>query len=204
MDVVYLLDSSDTVTPQLYDGQKSFVKQLSRYLNTMPARTRGAVVTYGSTATVITNFGDTSTTQEFHNAITNAPKVGGPRRMDSAIDSARNVFAKARPAVPKVVILITTGNQAAGIQAGVLDTSFQKLYDLGTRLYAVTISPQFITLPLKGSAGSNWFPLRSYIHLPIYVMPLARHVSYETGKAIFNRRKFLPKGNCSRARQCYW
>lgn len=181
VDVVYLLDSSDSVTTQHYDAQKSFVKQLSRYLNTMPDRTRGAVITYGSTATVITNFGDTSTTQEFYSAINNAPKVGGPRRMDSAIDSARNVFAKARPAVPKVVILLTTGSQAAGTQAGVLDKSFQRLYDLGARLYAVTISPQFIILPLRGSAGSDWFPVRSYINLPVYVMPLARHVSYDTG-----------------------
>ena len=105
--------------------------------------------------------------------------------MDRAIDSARNVFAKARPAVPKVVILLTTGNQPAGIQARVLNTSFQKLYDLGARLYAVTISSEFIILPLRGSAGSDWFPVRSVTSLPIYVVPLARHVSYDTGKTKF-------------------
>lgn len=151
----------------------------------MPARTRGAVITYGSTATVITKFGDTSTTDEFHSAINNAPKVGGPRRMDRAIDSARNVFAEARPAVPKVVILFTTGNQPGGIQTGVLDTSFQRLYDLGARLYAVTISSEFIILPLRGSAGSDWFPVRSFTSLPVYVVPLARHVSYDTGMTTF-------------------
>ena len=195
VDVVYLLDSSDSVTPQHYSDQKTFVKQLSRYLNKMPARTRGAVITYGSTATVITKFGDTRTTDEFHSAIDNAPKVSGPRRMDRAIDSARNVFAKARPAVPKVVILLTTGNQPAGIQARVLDTSFQRLYDLGARLYAVTISSEFIILPLRGSAGSDWFPVRSSTSLPIYVVPLARHVSVDTGKKpfrnfyqVYNRR----------------
>lgn len=139
------------------------------------------MITYGSTATVISNFGDTSTTQEFHSAVDNAPKIGGPRRMDRAIDSARNVFAKARPAVPKVVILLTTGNQPAGIQAGVLDASFERLYDLGARLYALTITSQFILLPLKGSAGSNWFPVRSFEDLPVYVLPLARHVSFDTG-----------------------
>lgn len=101
--------------------------------------------------------------------------------MDRAIDSARNVFAKARPAVPKVVILLTTGNQPAGIQAGVLDASFERLYDLGARLYALTITSQFILLPLKGSAGSNWFPVRSFEDLPVYVLPLARHVSFDTG-----------------------
>ena len=191
VDVVYLLDSSESVTPQNYDAQKTFVKQLSRYFNTMPARTRGAVITYGSTATVITNFGDTSTTQEFHSAINNAPKVGGPRRMDSAIDSTRNVFAKGRPAVPKVVILLTTGNQATGSQAGALDTSFQRLYNLGARLYAVTISPQFIILPLRGSAGSDWFPVRSSRNLPIFVIPLARHVSYDTGRRHFQWYKLL-------------
>ena len=195
VDVVYLLDSSDSVTPQHYSDQKTFVKQLSRYLNKMPARTRGAVITYGSTATVITKFGDTRTTDEFHSAIDNAPKVSGPRRMDRAIDSARNVFAKARPAVPKVVILLTTGNQPAGIQARVLDTSFQRLYDLGARLYAVTISSEFIILPLRGSAGSDWFPVRSFTSLPVYVVPLARHVSVDTGKKpfrnfyqVYNRR----------------
>lgn len=101
--------------------------------------------------------------------------------MDRAVDRARNVFAKARPAVPKVVILLTTGNQPAGIQAAVLDTSFKQLYFLGARLYAVTITPQFIILPLRGSAGSDWFPVRFFIDLPRYVVPLARYVSYDTG-----------------------
>jgi len=105
--------------------------------------------------------------------------------MDRAIDSARNVFAEARPAVPKVVILFTTGNQPGGIQTGVLDTSFQRLYDLGARLYAVTISSEFIILPLRGSAGSDWFPVRSFTSLPVYVVPLARHVSYDTGMTTF-------------------
>ena len=181
MDVVYLIDSSASVTSQHYNDQKTFVKQLSRFLNKMPGRTRAAVITYGSTATVISNFGDTSTTQEFHNALDNAPKVGGPRRMDRAVDKARTALAKARPAVPKVVILLTAGNQQAGIQASILDTSFKKLYNLGARLYAVTISPQIFLLPLRGTAGSDWFPVRNFIDLPRHVVPLSRYVAHDTG-----------------------
>ena len=181
MEVVYLIDSSASVTSQHYNDQKTFVKQLSRFLNKMPGRTRVAVITYGSTATVISNFGGTSTTQEFHNALDNAPKVGGPRRMDRAVDKARTALAKARPAVPKVVILLTAGNQQAGIQASILDTSLKQLYNLGARLYAVTISPQIVLLPLRGTAGSDWFPVRNFIDLPRHVVPLSRYMAHDTG-----------------------
>ena len=158
-----------------------FVKYLARYLNMMPSRSRGAVITYGSTSTVVTNFGETSTTQAFDKALNDTPKIGGQRRMDRAIDAARTVFDNARPAIPKVVILLTTGNQPAGIQAGILEASFQRLHDLGARLYAVTINAPTINLPLRSKDGSDWFPVRSYLDLPVQVLPLARHIAADTG-----------------------
>ena len=147
----------------------------------MPSRSRGAVITYGSTSTVVTNFGETSTTQAFDKALNDTLKIGGQRRMDRAIDAARTVFDNARPAIPKVVILLTTGNQPAGIQAGILEASFQRLHDLGARLYAVTINAPTINLPLRSKDGSDWFPVRSYMDLPVQVLPLARHVAADTG-----------------------
>lgn len=181
VDVVYLIDSSEPVSPEHYGDQKVFVQSLSRYLNMMPSRSRGAVITYGSTARVVTNLNDTTTTQAFNSAVNNAPKIGGQRRMDRAVDAARIVFDNARPAVPKVVILLSTGNQAVGYQGDVLDVAFQRIYDLDARLYAVTIDAPTILLPLRSSDRSDWFPVRSYLDLPVQVMPLARQVALDTG-----------------------
>ena len=100
--------------------------------------------------------------------------------MDRAVDKARTALAKARPAVPKVVILLTAGNQQAGIQASILDTSLKQLYNLGARLYAVTIS-RIVLLPLRGTAGSDWFPVRNFIDLPRHVVPLSRYMAHDTG-----------------------
>lgn len=177
VDVVYLIDSSDPVTQDQYGDQKEFVKYLARYLNTMPSRTRGAVITYGSSATLVTNLGMANTTQAFDKAVDSAAKVGGERRMDRAVDAARGVFlSKARPAFAKVAILLTSGHQLAEIQHSVLKAAFQRLYDLGARLYAVTIDIPAISLPL-----ADWFPVRSFRDLPIQVLPLARHAALDTG-----------------------
>ena len=147
----------------------------------MPSRSRGAVITYGVNSTVVTNLGETSTTQDFGKAVNNAPKIGGQRRMDRAVDAALTVLGNARPATPKVVILLTTGNQAAGIEPRVLETAFQRLYGLGARLYALTIKTPPVPLPLRSTDGSDWFPVTSYLDLPIQVLPLARHIALDTG-----------------------
>ena len=178
---MYLLDSSDPVTPEYYNNQKVFVKSLARYLDTMPSRSRGAVITYGSTSAVVSNLGDTTEIQDFESTVNNASKIGGQRRIDRAIDAARNVFRDARPAIPKVVILLATGNQSAEVQVGALDKAFQRLYELGARLYAVTINAPIVHLPLRSANGSDWFPVASFTDLPVQVMPLARHIATDTG-----------------------
>ena len=180
-DIVYLLDSSDDVTQENYGHEKDFVIYLARYLNTMPTRSRGAVVTYGSTPAVVSKFNEARRTQGFEMRLHGAPKQGGQRRMDLALDAASRMLTKTRPAIPKVVILLTAGKQTAGIDAGVLEESVQRVQNLGARVYVVTVNASHVTLPIKSSTGSNWFPVKSFAYLPILVVPMARHVVSDTG-----------------------
>ena len=186
VDVVYLVDSSDPVTPENFNGQKSFVKKLGRYLDLNPFGSRGAIISYGSTSTVVSKLGDTTTLQAFISKVNNASKIGGQRRMDRAIKAALGVFNDSRPAIPKVVILLTTGGQPARVPAGIIDAVFEQLYDQRARLYAVTINAPTVLLPLHSSDGSDWFPVTSYRDLPTQVLPLARHVAIDTGLVLLN------------------
>ena len=186
IEIVYILDSSDTVTLDQYKDEKAFVLYLARYLKMVPSHSRNAVISYGSSATVVTDLGQADTIQAFDLAVNNASKIGGQRRMDRAIDTARTVLSNARAAIPKVVILLTTGSQPRGIKAGVLESSMQRLYEMGARLYAVTINAPTVNLPLKNTDGSDWFPVRSFMDLPIQVLPLARHIASDTGMYCFS------------------
>ncbi|KAK2561274.1 Collagen alpha-6(VI) chain [Acropora cervicornis] len=180
IEIVYILDSSDTVTLDQYKDEKTFVLYLARYLKMVPSHSRNAVISYGSSAIVVTDLGQADTIQAFDLAVNNASKIGGQRRMDLAIDTARTVLSNARAAIPKVVILLTTGSQPTGIKAGVLESSMQRLYEMGARLYAVSINAPTVNLPLKNTDGSDWFPVRSFMDLPIQVLPLARHIASDT------------------------
>ena len=191
MEIVYILDSSDTVTLDQYKDEKAFVLYLNRYLKMVPSHSRNAVISYGSSATVVSDLGQADTIQAFDLAVNNASKIGGQRRMDRAIDTARTVLSNARAAIPKVVILLTTGGQPTGINAGVLESSMQRLYDLGARLYAVTINAPTVILPLKNTDGSDWFPVRSFMDLPIQVLPLARHIASDTGMHCYSH-SYMP------------
>ena len=111
--------------------------------------------------------------------------------MDRAIKAALSVFNDSRPAIPKVVILLTTGGQPAGVPVGIIDAVFEQLYDQGARLYAVTINAPTVSLPLHSSDGSDWFPVTSYRDLSTQVLPLARHVAIDTGLVLLEKSFFI-------------
>lgn len=110
-DIIFLMDSSQTVTQEAYRKEKSFVKALAKHFNVSPGdQSRAAVITYGSAAFTVVTFGDT----RFGDSVDRARSVSGERRIDRALLEAEQLLSSARRSVPKLVVLLTAGNQQSG------------------------------------------------------------------------------------------
>lgn len=136
------MDSSSQVGSSTYKGEKELVKYLAKLLNVSPGNSRGAVVTYGSTAERVIMFDEYGTISAFENAVDQAPHVGGNRRMDRALETASTVLASGRPNVPKIAVLLTTGKQEPASNAKTFSRSSQLLRDLGIKTFVITIGQQ--------------------------------------------------------------
>lgn len=101
---MFLIDSSSPVDASQYLKQKESVKSLARYLNVKPGHSRASLITYGSTSSKVIDFNSYSTLSEFDSAVDRAGRVGGPRRIDYALNAAKEALYEARPNVPKVSV----------------------------------------------------------------------------------------------------
>ena len=135
-DIIFLTDSSQTVSPQAYRLEKSFVKVLAQYLNVSPGKSRGAFVTYGSTALPVYPLGTTG----FYNYIDSARYVDGVRRLDVVLQDALQILRFSREEVPSLIVLITTGNQALG--APPAEIAARQVGNLGGKLFVIMVGSE--------------------------------------------------------------
>lgn len=112
-DIIFLMDSSQTITEEAYRKEKFFVKAMAKHLNVSPGKSRAALITYGSTAFTVDTFGNT----RFDDSVDRARSMTGERRIDQALLQAVQLLSSARPSVPKLVVLLTAGNQQSGTQS---------------------------------------------------------------------------------------
>lgn len=109
-DIIFLMDSSQTVSQEAYRKEKSFVKLIAKHLNVSPGKSRAALITYGSTASLAYPFGNTN----FDDPVDRARSISGVRRLDLALQEAARILTSTTSSVPKLVVLLTAGNQASG------------------------------------------------------------------------------------------
>lgn len=101
-DVIFILDSSSSVTPDEFEKAKEFVKLIARYLNITPGKSRGSVIIFSSTATPVVPFDGYTTMPEYNAAVDRVSQLSGTRRIDLAFRAAASLFQGARPTVRKV------------------------------------------------------------------------------------------------------
>lgn len=174
------MDSSRDVSFTDFYLEKNFVRFLGRYLRISPKHSRAGLVSYGEKPSVITNLGAYNTTGEFYGSLERADSIGGIRRLDRVLDTAAAMFSSARPAVPKVLILFTAGDQIDGSEAGAIDAALQRLESIGVKLYVISVGKR--DARVKVVKPSDMFEVRSYRNLPTVVFPLAMHTFIDTGR----------------------
>lgn len=146
-EILFLVDTSSSVSSKAYESQKDYVKQLGKYLGIAPDSRKAAVIAYGALSVVSIPFDGYQTYDEFSGAVDKMRGVGGPRRLDLALDKASETLKKGEPSAPKIVILLITGMQAQGVKS--LSEAVQPLHDLKAKTYVVAIGGEPSTRDLR-------------------------------------------------------
>jgi len=129
------MDSSFDVDQNTFDREKSFVKSMVQSLTLSPDKSRVAVVGFANVAVEVVRFSSSQDVAAITNAVDNARKIFGRRDIGRVLEFTASVLDKARPSVPRVVILLTTGSQLY------LTAPSQALRDMGTNRYVIAIGP---------------------------------------------------------------
>ena len=134
-DIIFLMDSSFDVDQNTFNREKSFVKSMVQSLALSPEKSRVAVIGFGNVPVEVVRFSSSQDVAAITREVDNARKVVGRRSIAKVLEFAASVLDKARPSVPRVVILLTAGSELY------LTTPAQTLRDLGTNTYVIAIGP---------------------------------------------------------------
>jgi len=137
-DIVFLLDTSDGVNSLNFKKEKAFVKLLAKRLNVSPGKSQAALIPFGSSSTLAIDFNSYNSFQAFETLVDRVSSIGGARRIDKAFQVASQVFRNSRSSVPKLVILLTTGQQPQNAPS--LAESAVPLHSIGAMFYVVSIA----------------------------------------------------------------
>lgn len=134
-DIIFLMDSSFDVDQNTFDREKRFVKSMVQSLTLSPEKSRVAVIGFGNIPLEVVRFSSSQDVVAITRALDNARKIVGRRNVAKVLELTASVLDKARPSVPRVVILLTAGSELY------LTAPSQALRDLGTNRYVIAIGP---------------------------------------------------------------
>lgn len=126
MDVVFVMDSSEEVTQNNYRDQKEAIKAMAHSMKVPSGRSRASVITYGNIPTLVVKFDGYQSFNSLENVIDRAPRIGGRRRIDLALENAGRVLSEARSSVRRNVILFISGRG---------DPNSRNLYEAAKRIF---------------------------------------------------------------------
>ena len=109
--MLFIVDSSSDIPSYNYEKQKDLVKTLIKTLDSFPAKSRTAFITYGNRPRVVYGLDNNMNSEALQREIDSAQPMGRGRRIDRALEEAVRVMQNSRQAVPKIVLLVAAGQQ---------------------------------------------------------------------------------------------
>ena len=134
-DVLFVVDSSQSVSKEKFLRELDFVKAFARTLDISPDKSRVGVVTFGNTPTHSIQFEEYTNIQSFSRGVDVVPYIAGPKRLDKALVFAARILSKARPNVNKMLVVLTDGKQP--LARDPLDESAKPLHQLDVRVSVI-------------------------------------------------------------------
>ena len=141
LDIIYLLDGSETVNQKTFSEIQRFVKGALKSYTVSSNKTRVGLITYGGmhpVRTLSVKGGTSVFTVE--QSLPFMGTVGGKRNIEKALDSAAYdiIQNSKRKGVSKLIVLITTGKDE-GKDVEKLEAVGKKLKDNGIKVAVVAI-----------------------------------------------------------------
>ncbi|XP_022535612.2 collagen, type XXVIII, alpha 1b [Astyanax mexicanus] len=109
LDLVFVIDSSESVGPDNFDIIKDFVNALIDRLTVGPNMTRVGVVLYSDITVVVSSLNQQTSRDELKAAVRRMTYIGEGTNTGTAIDKANQLFRSARPGVRRAAVVITDG-----------------------------------------------------------------------------------------------
>ncbi|RXM28195.1 Collagen alpha-1(XXVIII) chain [Acipenser ruthenus] len=109
LELVFVIDSSESVGPENFDVVKNFVNALIDRVSVSREGTRIGVVLYSHINVVVVNLQQHSNQDDVKAAVRSMTYLGEGTYTGSAIQKANQIFQASRPGVRKVAIVITDG-----------------------------------------------------------------------------------------------
>ncbi|XP_023249185.1 collagen alpha-1(XXVIII) chain-like [Seriola lalandi dorsalis] len=109
LELVFVIDSSESVGPENFNVIKDFVNALIDRASVSRDTTRVGVVLYSHINMVVVSLRQETTRDQIKSAVRSMTYLGEGTFTGSAIQQASQVFKAARPGVRKVAIIITDG-----------------------------------------------------------------------------------------------
>lgn len=109
LELVFVIDSSESVGPENFNVIKDFVSALIDRASVNGDATRVGVVLYSHITTVVVSLSQEAARDKVKSLVRSMTYMGEGTFTGSAIQQANEVFKAARPGVRKVAIVITDG-----------------------------------------------------------------------------------------------
>lgn len=166
LDVIFVMDSSQSINAPQYDKQKEFVKILATVVN-VGAGSRGAVIIYSEKAQLKIQFGQQGNLDSFRKEVDALPYLQQRTRIDKALTLAAKELKQARSGIPKAVIVMTDGRQTQEPDAIALNVAAEAIHQQGALVSVVGVGPKLSMdgLRLIAKYPSNIFTVQSFANL---------------------------------------
>ncbi|XP_051729240.1 collagen alpha-1(XXVIII) chain-like [Ctenopharyngodon idella] len=138
LELVFVIDSSESVGPENFEVVKDFVNALIDRLSVSHEATRVGVVMYSHVDVVVASLQQLFDQTGIKTAVRNMQYLGEGTFTGSAIRRATQLFQAARPGVRKVAVVLTDG-QADKRDAVRLKDAAEDAHDAGIEIFVIGI-----------------------------------------------------------------
>lgn len=185
MYVLFVLDSSDDVTPTNFRNQKDFLKSIISQLNLYPgdSGSRVGLMVYSDNARMILDFQNQESKSGLEREIDNLPYLRGGRRIDRALEAATNVLRNFGTDHPKFVVLISAGRQTDELGALSFAAAVRPLHRTETKTHVMAVGGDVNPSYFEGDDKdkSNVISVPSFTDLPRKAQTLSKDLLEEYG-----------------------